>query len=79
MSYDFDNVGDPVIDGIKLYYHLYEKSEHNAKEVLFILLTAISILQVQHIDPEEYELAIEVYSRTIKKTMLNLQNVQEKN
>jgi hypothetical protein len=79
MSYDSDNFGDPVIDGIKLYYHLYEKSERDSREVLCILLTAISVLQVKHLDPEEYELAIEVFSRTIKKSMLILQNVQQKN
>jgi hypothetical protein len=79
MSYDFDNVGDPIIDGIKLYCDLYEKSEHNVKEVLSILLTAVSILHVKQLDPEEYELGIEMFCKTLKKAILMLQGVQEKN
>lgn len=81
MSYDSDNVDDSIIVGVKLYRDLYEKSERDVKEVLSILLTAVSAFHVNHILPEEYELAIEVFSRTIEKTvlMLILQNVQQKN
>ena len=80
MSYDSDNVDDSIIVGVKLYCDLYEKSEFDVTEVISILISAVSAFHVNNIPPEQYELAIEMVIRSLKKTIsIMLASLQEKN